>query len=86
MAGHASGWELRGNVIRHLATERLRAQPCRYVAARGIAVCHRQIVFVADVARCAGCGHVGALQRPTRRAVVKLSIHPEHSVVAGGAE
>ena len=86
MAGHASGGEVRGNVIRHLPAQRLCAQPCRYVTARGIAVCHGEIVFVADVARCARCGHVRALQRPTRSAVVKLSVYPEHSVVAGGAE
>ncbi len=82
VASHAGRRVLRGDVIWHGPTERLRAQPSRLMAPVAIGVRGRQAVVAVDVARCAGCGDVHALERPSCRAVIELSICPKQRVVA----
>jgi hypothetical protein len=86
VAGHAGGRVLRGDVVRHTPAKRLCALPSRLVAAVAIGVRGCQGVIAADVARSTRRGHVETLQRPACRGVVKLSIHPEQSVMTGGTK
>ena len=83
VAGYAGGRILRGDVIRHAATERWRALPGRDMAAIAIGVGRRQSVVVADVARSARGGYVRARQCPTGAAVIELAVGPEERVVTG---
>ena len=85
VAGNAGGRVLRRNVIRHRATECLRAQPGCLMAPIAIGVRGRQRVVVVNVARGARRGYVRTLQRPARGGVIKFSIRPEQRVVAGRA-
>ena len=85
VAGDAGSWVLRRDVIRHAATESLRALPRCKVATITIRVRRRQAVVAPDVARSAGRSHVGAGQRPTCGAVIKLAVGPVQSVVASRA-
>ena len=50
VASYASGWVLRGNVIRYRATECLCAQPGRLMASVAIGVRGSKRVIVVDVA------------------------------------
>ena len=86
MAAQASGGELRGNMIRHLAAERLRAQPGRLMASIAIRVRRSKAEWGGThVARSAGRSCVRTMQRPARRAVIELASRPEYRVVAGRA-
>lgn len=85
VAGHASSWILRSDVIRHAATKCLRALPGREVTTVAVGICRSQRVVVADVAGGAGRGHMGAGQCPTRSAVIKFAVGPVQSVVASRA-
>jgi hypothetical protein len=85
VAGDAGSWVLRRDVVRHTAAQRLRALPRSEMATITIRVRRRQAVVAADVARSAGRSHVGAGQRPTCGAVIKLAVGPVQSVVAGRA-
>jgi len=70
-------------VVRHGATERLRAQPSRLMAAIAIRTRRSKAEWVgAQVACGAGRGYVRTLQRPTRGAVIELAIGPQQRVVA----
>jgi len=83
--------EARLDVIRHLAAERLRAQPGRLMA-YGAILC-RQLVVVAHVAERISAGHdftgrrqlVRTRQCPARRAVIERSRIPALGGVAGRA-
>ena len=85
VAGYASGGVLRGDVIRHAAAKCLRALPGCQMATVAVCVRCREAVIVADVARSTRRGHMGAGQRPTGGAVIKLAIRPEQGVVTSGA-
>ena len=85
MAGHASGGELRCNVIRHLAAKGLRAQPGRLMASITISIRGCESKVVVDVARTARRGYVRALQRPARRAVIEFAVRPQQGVMASRA-
>jgi len=50
VTGHASGRELRGDMIWHLAAKSLRAQPSRLMASVAIGVRRRQRVVAVDMA------------------------------------
>jgi hypothetical protein len=69
-------------VIRHGAAEGYRAVPLCQVASIAIRVRSGEAVIIVDVAQCAGPGRMGALQRPTRSAVIELPICPQQRVVA----
>ena len=81
--------EARGNVIRNIAAESLRAGPGRLVAAVAIRVRRGKCVVVVDVAVGAGvylagrCQLVRARQRPAGRGVVKRGIGPRNRIVTG---
>ena len=81
MAGYTGGRVLRGNVIRHCTAKRLGAQPCRLMTSVAIRVRGGQRVIVVDVARRTRGGHMEALQRPARRAVIEFAVRPEQRIV-----
>lgn len=92
MAGRAHrSREARGNVIRHISADSLRARPSSLVTAVAIRVRRCQVVAVADVAVRASnhfAGRrklVGTGERPARRAVIKNCRKPGDRVVTGRA-
>lgn len=82
VAGYASGWVLRGDVIRHAPAEGLRALPRGQMATITIGVRRGQRIVVADVARGTRRGDVCAGQSPTRAGMIEFSIRPQQGVVA----
>jgi len=85
VAGYAGGRVHRGDVIGYAAAQGLGALPRGQMATIAIGVGGGQGVVIADVARGAGRGDVGAGQSPARAGVIKLAIRPEQGVVAGRA-
>ena len=92
VAGRALGRrEARGDVIRNVATERLRAGPGSLVAAVAIRVRSRKRIVVVDVAMGAGndlacrCELVRTGERPARNAVIKRGVGPSDRIVTSRA-
>ena len=99
MAGDASCWVRRGDVIRHIGPISLRVRVIALVAAVAIRRRISRSVIAAGMAIRAGIHHgpdrasyrrargqhVWTLQRESRRGVVKLSVRPQNRIMAGRA-
>lgn len=94
VAGVAGGGETGSDMVRDESAEGLRAVPVRLVAAvaggvrgcEGIIVVHMAIGAGRDRGTGRGRHLVGASERPSGGAVVKLAVGPGDGVVASGAE
>jgi len=82
--GALGSWEARGNVIGHVAAQRLGLVPVGGVATVAIGIRRCEVVIIIGVAVGAWRSGMHPGQRPTRYRVVEGAVSPQCCVVASG--